>query len=105
MVWSQAGTSLQINPAGYWYAAMGKDHWPEDPDARAWLEKHWDKDAGDCRQQIVFIGVDMDRQQIEARLDEALLTDDEIAQGPSGWADYPDPLPAWESAEPAPANA
>ena len=52
MVWSQAGTSLQIDPAGYWYAALGKDRWPEDPEARAWIEKHWDPDAGDCRQQI-----------------------------------------------------
>ncbi|MFK7789669.1 MAG: GTP-binding protein, partial [Phycisphaeraceae bacterium] len=58
MVWSQAGTSLQIDPAGYWYAALGKDRLPEDPEARAWVEKNWDPDAGDCRQQIVFIGIE-----------------------------------------------
>ncbi|MBX2850598.1 MAG: GTP-binding protein, partial [Phycisphaeraceae bacterium] len=79
MVWSQAGTSLQIDPAGYWYAALGKDRLPEDPEARAWVEKHWDPDAGDCRQQIVFIGIDMDPQAIKKRLDEALLTDEEVA--------------------------
>jgi len=98
MVWSQAGTSLQIDPAGYWYAAMGKDRLPEDAEARAWVEKHWDPDAGDCRQQIVFIGIDMDQQAIEKRLDEALLTDEELAAGPSAWADFPDPLPVWETA-------
>lgn len=98
MVWSQAGTSLQIDPAGYWYSALGKDRLPEDPEARAWVEKHWDPDAGDCRQQIVFIGIGMDQRSIEERLDQALLTDAELAQGPAAWAEFPDPLPAWSPA-------
>ncbi|MEM1355895.1 MAG: GTP-binding protein [Planctomycetota bacterium] len=99
MVWSVAGTSLQIQPAGYWYASIDRENWPEDPEARAWVERYWDEQVGDCRQQIVFIGVDMDRAWIEAQLDQALLTDAELAEGPEGWAQYPDPLPAWETAQ------
>jgi hypothetical protein len=29
------------------------------------------------------------------RLDRCLLTEEEMAVGPSGWAEYDDPLPVW----------
>ena len=34
--------------------------------------------VGDRRQEVVYIGIDMDRGAIEALLDECLLTDDEM---------------------------
>ncbi len=100
-VWSQAGSSLQIDPAGYWFAAIGKDNWPEDPETRDWIEEHWDDEVGDCRQEIVFIGVEMDRERIEAALDAALLTDEEMAGGPEQWQRFKDPIPSWEQPQPA----
>lgn len=100
-VWSQAGSSLQIDRAGYWFAAVGKDRWPEDPETREWIEELWDDEVGDCRQEIVFIGVEMDREQIEAKLDAALLSDTEMAAGPEHWRHFEDPLPSWEQPEPA----
>ncbi|WP_428386245.1 zinc metallochaperone GTPase ZigA [Mucisphaera sp.] len=99
-VWSQAGSSLQINTAGYWFAAIGKENWPEDPETRQWIEDNWDDETGDCRQEIVFIGVQMNRQQIEAQLDTALLTDEEMAQGPEHWRTFEDPLPSWDAPTP-----
>lgn len=100
-VWSQAGSSLQIDPAGYWFAAVGKDRWPEDPETREWIEEHWDEKVGDCRQEIVFIGVEMDREKIEARLDKALVTKEEMTAGPEHWQTFEDPLPSWEQPETA----
>jgi hypothetical protein len=44
----------------------------------------------------VFIGVNLDKHGVRTRLDTALLTDSELAEGPSAWQAYPDPLPAWE---------
>ena len=95
-VWSQAGSSLQMDRAGYWFASVGKDNWPQDPETRAWIEELWDEEVGDCRQEIVFIGVGMDREKIEAGMDAALLTDEEMAAGPEHWSWFEDPLPSWE---------
>jgi G3E family GTPase len=95
-MWSQAGQSLTIERAGYWFAAIGKENWPADPETRAWIEANWDPTTGDCRQEIVFIGVQMDREAIEASLDDALLTAEEIKRGPAAWNDFEDPIPSWE---------
>jgi hypothetical protein len=50
---------------------------------------------GDRRTEIVIIGRDMDKAALSARLDAALLTDAEFADGPSGWSQLPDPFPSW----------
>ena len=95
-IWSQAGASFQINPGGYWFAAIEREQWPDDPDLREWIDSHWDEKVGDCRQHVVFIGVNMDQDNIEATLDGALLTDEEMASGPAHWLLYEDPLPSWD---------
>lgn len=97
-VWSQAGSSLQIDRAGYWFAAVPREQWTVDEETRQWIDDHWDEQVGDCRQEIVFIGVGVDRQRLEAQLDEALLTSPEIAQGPEAWKRLDDPFPSWEPA-------
>lgn len=95
-IWSQAGASLQIDPGGYWFAAVEKERWPEDPRTRDWIDGNWDDEVGDCRQEIVFIGVNMDRNRIEVVLDDALVTSEEMKAGPPLWLQFPDPLPSWE---------
>ncbi len=95
-VWSQAGASLQIDRAGYWFAAVEREQWPDDPARRAWIEEKWDDEVGDCRQEIVFIGVAMNREKIEAAMDAALITEEEMAAGPRNWRHFEDPLPSWE---------
>lgn len=95
-VWSQAGTSVQLNRAGYWFATIPKENWPDDPETRAWIDDNWDDVAGDCRQEIVFIGMGMDQAKIEADLDKALITDAELSAGPDHWRLFEDPIPSWE---------
>ena len=99
-VWSQAGVSVQINPAGLWWAAAPEDMWPEDTPENAELlsdiHREFEEPYGDRRQEIVFIGIDFDRPVIESLLEECLLTDEEMAEGPDFWMSYEDPLPQIE---------
>ncbi len=52
-------------------------------------------------QEIVFTGLDMSAPRLAHVLDQAALTDDELAAGPSAWATFDDPLPAWPAAQPS----
>lgn len=47
---------------------------------------------GDRAQQLVLIGVDMDRTRLEEMLDMCLLTEEEFALGPDEWAEYENPF-------------
>ena len=94
-IWSQAGSSLQIDRGGFWFAAVERHRWPDNPSTLDWIDSNWDKEVGDCRQEIVFIGVAMDKSMIESSMDNALLTQDEMNQGPEAWKLFKDPLPIW----------
>ena len=48
----------------------------------------------DVRQELVFIGIDVDRHLLTQRLDSCLLTDIELDAGPDSWIKYYDPFPA-----------
>ena len=94
--WSQAGCSIRMNPAGFWWAAAPEDEWPEEEELIAEIRSNYVGEYGDRHQELVFIGQALDQQRIENILDRCLLSDQEFAEGPSGWADYEDPLPAIE---------
>ena len=94
--WSQAGMSITYDPAGMWYATIPEREWPDDDEVRAWIDSVWDEEVGDCRQELVFIGVDLDEAKVRDDLDQALLTDEEWAAGEEEWLDYDDPFPTWD---------
>jgi G3E family GTPase len=96
--WSQAGGVLTVGDAGGWIAVLDRADIEEDPELSALAAECWVEPYGDRRQEIVFIGVDLDRERIEAELDACLLTDDELALGADAWAELPDPLPGWQPA-------
>ncbi len=93
--WAQAGGSLNLSPAGSWWASVPKSHWDVDAETQAEIEKLFDGKYGDRRQELVFIGVDMNQAELIARLEEALLTPEEMAQGEAVWETYFDPFPDW----------
>jgi G3E family GTPase len=103
VTWSQAGVSVQLNHAGTWWAAVPSAEWPDDIPENAELladiRREFDGPYGDRRQEIVFIAIDPDRTRIESRLNECLLTDEEIKAGPAAWAFYEDPLPRAQECE------
>ncbi len=93
--WSQAGAVARHGAAGYWWAAVPPERWPDDPAYLASIRAVWDKDVGDARQELVLIGMAMDEAALRARLDACLLTDAEMAQGPAAWKHWPNPFPHW----------
>ena len=98
--WSQAGVSALLNPAGLWWTAAPDEEWPEglpeNAELLADIRSAFEEPYGDRRQEIVFIGIDMDRPVIESLLEGCLLTDEEMEEGPAAWARYDDPLPTIE---------
>jgi len=93
--WSQAGAVARHGAAGYWWAAMPPERWPEDPEYVAIIRKNWVDGVGDARQELVVIGMDMDEVALRARFDACLLTDQEMAQGPHVWKTWKNPFPNW----------
>lgn len=93
--WSQAGGACRFGVIGRWWAEQDENEWPEDPAMRARIESDWDPELGDRRQEIVVIGTS-EREQMRARLDACLLSDDEMALGPEQWARFEDPFPSWD---------
>ena len=94
--WSQAGRYTKYNPAGMWGAAVPKQHWPDDDETRREILKSWEEPWGDRRQELVFIGKDMDKDRIETYLNACLLTDEEFKLDPESWEFFPDPFPEWK---------
>jgi len=78
-----------------WWAMVPRDQWPAAGDTRQIIQGNWAEPFGDRRQEIVLIGIDLDRPRHEAALSRCLLTDKEMAGGPESWASLPDPLPEW----------
>jgi G3E family GTPase len=95
-LWSQAGASASCEGAGMWYAALPEDEWPEDAETQSQIRADWQEPWGDRRQELVFIGTEMNGVDIRTRLDAALLTDAEFAEGPRTWEKYDDELPRWD---------
>ena len=94
--WSQAGCSIRMNPAGFWWAAAPDDEWPEYEALRKEIRSKFVGEYGDRHQELVFIGQGVDQQRVESILDHCLLTDLEYSQGPEAWANFEDPLPVIE---------
>lgn len=94
-IFQKTGRFLSVGAGPVWFAAIPPDERPQTPEVLEYLDRYWDSAVGDCRQELVFIGVNMDEVSIRAALDQALLTDDEMALGPERWHALHDPFPVW----------
>lgn len=94
-VWSQAGRVARLDFGGFWWAAVPEEHWPDVESFQTELEQKWHPEVGDCRQELVFIGIGMDEIAIYDSLQECLLTDAEFAEGIDAWNRFADPFPPW----------
>lgn len=93
--WSQAGGLMRHGFAGRWWRFVPKNQWPQDEESTAAIMKNWRAATGDCRQELVFIGQDIDFNKLTAELDACLLTDAEMALGVESWRLLPDPFGPW----------
>lgn len=91
---SVAGLQRRCEPMGHWWATVPKPSWPSDAPFREHLNSRWDDTWGDRRQELVFIGSDMDEAYIRNSLD-ACLVQAENGFDPQGWQNLNDPFPPW----------
>ncbi|HAA20562.1 MAG TPA: GTP-binding protein [Cytophagales bacterium] len=82
MVWGQAGASLRSESAGVWWSSMPfkqRAQFAGYLENQEEIESGWDTTFGDRKNEIVFIGVEMDEAAIRKELDDCLSTEDELA--------------------------
>lgn len=88
---SQAGQSIQIDFGGEWAAVLEREIQEalisEDPAMEKKLAREW----GDRETEMVFIGMDMPKDEIIRELDACLLTDEEMG---TDWKGLKDPFPS-----------
>lgn len=96
---SQAGAIVRNQALGFWWAAVPKERWPASPAWREDIVKHWDPVYGDRRQELVFIGTDMDIDALCARLDACLVEAGGDVKATAAWCNLSDPFPVWRRGE------
>jgi G3E family GTPase len=89
---SQAGPSIIIQGAGEWVATYPENERKEILAEEVELAERWDPVYGDRLNEIVFIGLEMNREEIEQSLDSCLLTEKEMTED---WTEFKDPIPAF----------
>ena len=89
---SQAGKTKKVEMAGYWWASVDRNRWPQDSGMQRQILDLFEHPWGDRRQELVFIGQDMKVDDLTAKLDACLLTDGEIELGQDRWDALPNPF-------------
>ncbi|MBT2246734.1 GTP-binding protein [Sphingobium sp. BHU LFT2] len=82
---SQAGSLIRKDYVGRWWNFIPSRDWPTDEERKNAIMGQWEEPAGDCRQEMVFIGQHIDRDTLFRALDDCLLSVTEIALGPDRW--------------------
>ncbi|MCJ2011965.1 GTP-binding protein [Methylobacterium sp. J-076] len=96
---SLAGAVARVSAMGFWWSAVPRTRWPEEPAFRERLHTVWSDIWGDRRQELVFIGTGLDEAALTAALDACLIgTGEEDAFDFDAHRDRPDPFPAWRRA-------
>ena len=63
-MWTWADGICTVSPAGRWWAARPEIDWPASLAVRTEIRRGWDADYGDRRQEVVFVGSEIDRVAI-----------------------------------------
>ncbi len=95
LLWSQAGGSLRYDPIGTWWAAIPpheREAMPAFQEQKERLSRTWSPLWGDRKNELVFIGQDLDHERLRAQLERCLLRDWEIDAWREG-EPFEDPFP------------
>ena len=94
--WSQAGGIARYGYAGLFWRSVPKKDWPTDEQALASIKENWVEPFGDMRQELVFIGQNLDETAMKKDLDECLVSEDDMLKGEEFWINLNDPFPPWQ---------
>ena len=94
--WSQAGGIARYGYAGLFWRSVPKKDWPTDEQALASIKENWVEPFGDMRQELVFIGQNLDETSMKKDLDECLVSEDDMLKGEDFWTNLNDPFPPWQ---------
>lgn len=98
LIWSQAGLSRQVQGAQPWLSALPDNQWSTaEGTTKEQIKADWHPQFGDRKQELVFIGMNMDKDRLKAGLDACLLTKKELALGESAWSNFEDPFPKYQN--------
>ncbi|GHD28051.1 zinc metallochaperone GTPase ZigA [Parahalioglobus pacificus] len=95
--WSQAGGIAHYGFAGMFWKATPRSNWPQDEQWLQSIQENWVEPFGDMRQELVFIGQNLDQEKITRALDACLLSEDEVLRGKEYWYSLEDPFPEWQA--------
>ncbi|MCY7375401.1 MAG: zinc metallochaperone GTPase ZigA [Pyrinomonadaceae bacterium] len=95
-MYSQAGGACRVEPAGVWWADTPQEDWTTDEETLTEIAEKWDALAGDRRQEIVFIGLNLDRENLIRELDDCLTSEMEAELSANDWRKIKHPFAAWD---------
>ncbi|PZE17574.1 hypothetical protein DNU06_07020 [Putridiphycobacter roseus] len=81
LIWGQAGGSLRADSAGVWWCSMPfeqRTKYVSFIENQQLIESDWDKNFGDRKNEIVFIGQDMNEDIMRSELDACLIASKEL---------------------------
>ena len=88
LIWSQAGGLFQLSSGGTWLVDSSNAL------AAAAMEYGAEVSEDDRRQELVFIGTNVDENELTGALNDCLLTDAELTMGSERWLqELEDPFP------------
>jgi G3E family GTPase len=95
--WESAGQLFSLVPMSPWYATKPEDEWDtEGDDDHAAIRAKFEGEHGDRRQEIVFIGINLQEGKITETLNSCLLSDEEMRSHTNSCEGrYLDTLPPW----------
>ncbi|GLU48931.1 CobW family GTP-binding protein [Nocardiopsis ansamitocini] len=93
LVWDASGTSLAMETAGPWLAALPDAAWDLVPEQRRIAARlDWHPTAGDRCQCLSFTGIGLDAGRLVELLDSCLLTEAELEEAAREWPAAEDPF-------------
>tara|TARA_B100000767_G_scaffold11815_1_gene11444 strand:+ start:1475 stop:2683 length:1209 start_codon:yes stop_codon:yes gene_type:complete len=98
--YSLAGALSSVKPLGTWWASVPEARWPKDDIGKQYMKQNWEEPWGDRRQEIVFIGSDINWSDIKSKLDKALVSKT-ITSLSDSLPVFNDPFPIWRRADQA----
>ena len=90
--WSLAGLSFKVDPGKLWMAAFAEDEGGAAFDLFRQTARDWHPEFGDRKQEIVFIGIDPEKDELTKALDDCLLTDEELGEWRYNSRSFDEPL-------------